>query len=109
PVNDPPTLAPIGDLSVLEGSGPRVVPLTGISSGPTNETQTLVLAAQSGAPALIPNPVITYASPASSGSLTFTPAPGATGAVTLTVTVDDGGTINQTASRSFLVTITPTN
>ena len=38
-----------------------------------------------------------------------TPTPGATGAVTITVTVDDGGALNRTTNRSFLITVNSTN
>jgi hypothetical protein len=109
PVNDPPTLAQPSPVSVVEGSGSRVVTLTGISAGPTNEIQTLTVSAQSGDVALIPHPAVTYTSPATNASLTFTPVSGASGAVTLSVTVDDGGPSNRSITRSFVVTINSTN
>src|SRR5262249_10282917 len=37
PVNDPPTLDPIGNVGINENAGQQTVNLTGISAGPTNE------------------------------------------------------------------------
>jgi uncharacterized repeat protein (TIGR01451 family) len=108
-VNDPPTLGLIGNVSVSESSGPRVVNLTGISSGASNENQTLVVSVISSDPAVIPTPLVNYTSANPTGSLTFTPTPGATGVVTLTVTVDDGGSTNRTFSRAFQASVLATN
>src|SRR6185436_9093161 len=43
PVNDPPTLDEIGDLTLPEDAGLQVVQLTGITSGFTNEDQVLAV------------------------------------------------------------------
>ncbi len=44
---------------------------------------------------MIPNPAVTYTSPNTTGTLTYTPVPGNTGTATITVTVmDNGGTAN---------------
>ncbi|MCX8092450.1 MAG: immunoglobulin domain-containing protein, partial [Verrucomicrobiae bacterium] len=61
--------------------------------------------ATSSNPALIPNPTVSYTSPNSTGSLTFTPVANAFGTATLTVTVNDGGASNNIISRSFTVTV----
>jgi len=53
-VNDPPTLSPISDLTIFKSSGAQMVNLTGITDGPTNETQVLTVAAISSQPGLIP-------------------------------------------------------
>jgi hypothetical protein len=108
-VNDPPTLDVIADLSVGEDSGNYVVGLDGIGSGATNEDQILTVTAVSSDPAVIPPVTIGYTNPATAGILTFTPALNATGSVIITVTVDDGGETNNLFSRSFTVTVMPTN
>ncbi len=104
PTNNPPTLNPITDLVVDENSGPQTVTLTGITAG-AGETQTLAVTAQSSNTGLIPTPVVSYRSPAASGSLTFTPAANQTGSCRITVSVDDGQSANNLASQSFLVTV----
>ncbi len=109
PVNDAPTLAAIGDLTVAEDSGPHVVALAGIGSGATNEPQLLTVLAASSDPAIIPNPVVTYSSPDGTGSLSFAPLTNAQGSVTITVTVNDGGASNNIMTRSFTVTVSPVN
>src|SRR5205814_4384692 len=73
-VNDPPTLAAIADpANILADAGQQTINLIGISAGPS-ETQSLSVSATSSNPALILNPSVTYSSPNSAGSLTYTPA-----------------------------------
>jgi hypothetical protein len=67
-VNDPPSLNPISDVTTNEDSGPVTIPLGGIGSGATNETQAVMITASSGNTALIPNPAVSYVSgPTGSG------------------------------------------
>ena len=109
PVNDAPTLDLIGDLMIPQDAGLQTVALSGISPGPANELQQLTINAVSSNPGLISNPTVTYISPGSTGSLAFTPVPGASGFAIITVTVqDDGGTLNgghDTATQIFAVTV----
>jgi hypothetical protein len=114
PVNDTPTLDAISDQVVSADSAARVIPLTGISSGAANEAQVLVLTAISDNPALIPNPMIAYTSPASTGTLTFAPSTNSNGSANITVTVKDGGSPNNpgensTSVRAFRVTVDSVN
>ena len=65
-------------------------------------------------PGLIPNPIsVTYSSPNTTGSLSYTPNPGVTGTAQITVTVmDDGGLANNgsnTFSQTFTVTVNAIN
>jgi uncharacterized delta-60 repeat protein len=106
PVNDPPTLAPIADLTIPEDAGVQTVALSGITAGPPNEVQTLTVTATSDTPGLIPNPAVAYTSPNTTGILTFTPVADAYGSATITVSVSDGGL---TTTRQFTVTVTPVN
>jgi len=108
-VNDPPTLAPIGNLSIDENAGPQTVSLTGITSGASNEVQRLRVTATSGQPSIISNPTISYTSPNTTGTLTFAPLTNANGTVTITVTVDDGQAQNNIFSQSFSVEVRPVN
>jgi hypothetical protein len=109
PVNQTPTLSPLSDLSIKENSGLQTISLAGISSGATNESQTLTVTATTSNTWLIPTPTVTYTSPASSGTLTFTPAANSFGSGIVTVTVNDGGTSNNIITRSFTVTVNAVN
>ena len=107
--NQPPTLNSLANVTLNENAGLQTVNLSGITSGATNESQTLTVTATSSNPGLIPTPTVNYASPNTTGSLTFTPVALAFGSATLTVTVNDGGTSNNVVSRTFIVTVSPVN
>ena len=104
PVNDPPTLNALSNIS-FKRKIPTTVNLSGISAGP-NETQILVVTAVSSNPSLVPNPTVTYTSPNSTGSLLLTAPDNDTGTTTITVTVNDGQSANNTVVRTFTVTVT---
>ena len=108
-VNQPPTLGAISNVTISEDAAQQTVTLTEIGSGSTNENQALTVTVVSSNPSLIPTPTITYASPNTSGTLRFTPAVNATGTATITVTVNDGGLVNNLLSRTFTVTVNPLN
>ena len=108
-VNQAPTLNAIGNVSVGENAGLQTVSLSGITSGATNENQTLTVSAVSGNPALIPNPTVNYTSPNATGSLSFTPVANTTGTATVTVTVNDGGASNNIVTETFTVTVNSVN
>lgn len=113
PVNDVPTLDPIPDVVVTtltNGQANVVVPLSGITSGAANEAQTLVLSsfvllANGG---LLSNGNIGYTSPATTGQYTLQAAPTGPGLyATVTLTVNDGQTTNNTLSRTFRIFYQP--
>src|SRR6185503_17856376 len=108
-VNDAPTLNVLTNITINENAGLQTVNLSGISSGATNEVQTLTVTATSSNLSLIPNPTVNYTSPNSTGTITFTPIAGAYGSATIVVTVRDGGTSNNVVSRSFTVTVNHLN
>src|SRR5262249_1759364 len=105
--NQPPRLDLLANLVINENAGPQTVPLSGISSGDANQTLTVV--ATSSSPGLIPNPVVNYSTPNTSGNLILSPVPYAFGTATITVTVNDGQPTSNTISRSFIVTVNPVN
>jgi hypothetical protein len=107
--NQPPTLNALSNLTINENAGLQAVSLSGITSGATNENQTLTVTAVSGNPGVVPHPTVTYTSPATDGTLTFTPLTNANGTVTITVTVNDGGDNSNIVTRAFSVTINPVN
>ncbi len=77
PVNQPPTLNPIvvTNPQILENAGQQTVNLTGISAGPGDTGADLTVTATSNNPSVIPNPTVSYTSPNTTGTLTFTPVP----------------------------------
>jgi hypothetical protein len=109
PVNQPPTLEALGNLTINENSGLQTVNLSGIGSGAASESQTLTVSATSSNPSLIPNPTVTYTSPNTTGTLSLSPAANGNGSAVISVTVNDGGTSNNTVVRTFTVTVNPVN
>jgi hypothetical protein len=103
--NQPPTLDPLNNVTINENSGWQIVNLSGITSGATNATQTLTVTAVSSNPNLIPNPLLDYTSPNSTGELGFTPVPGGYGTATITVTVNNNDASNNVVTQSFTVTV----
>jgi hypothetical protein len=103
--NQPPTLDSISDISLPANAGPQTVPLSGISSGAAAESQSLTVTATHDNPALLGLLSVDYSSPAATGNLTLIPLAGATGSAIITVTVKDGGSVNNTVIRRFAVTI----
>jgi hypothetical protein len=112
-VNLAPTINPITDpATILPNSPQQTIDLSGITAG-AGENQNLTVTATSDDTALIPNPTVTYTSPNSTGTLSYTPVAGAQGTATITVTVhDDGGTANggvDTTKETFKVRVAPPN
>jgi hypothetical protein len=100
----PPTLNPIGNLTLNFNSPPQTVALSGIGSGATNEFQPLTVTAVSSNPKLIPNPTVNYSSPLATGTLTLRPAANASGTSVITVKVS-GGASGNVITQSFTVTV----
>lgn len=103
-MNAAPTLDAIANVTLAKNSGLKTVQLTGISAG-AGESQTLVVTASSSNPGLIPTPKVTYSSPSSTGSLSFTPVTDASGTAVITVTVNDGQAENNITTRAFTVMV----
>ena len=112
-INDPPTMNPIPNQTVLEGATPPTISLTGIQDG-LNQSQNLTITAaatpQSGDnPALVTNLQVGYVSPDTAGTLNYSLAPGQVGAEQITVTVKNDGSETQggvnTFTETFVVTV----
>ena len=116
PVNDAPTLDPVGNLSLNEDDAEQTVNLSGISAG-GGETQNLRVTASSSNTGLIPDPAVTYTSADATGSIRFTPVADQSGTALITLTVEDGGLDsdlstagdNATTTRIFSVTVAAVN
>ena len=107
--NNPPTLSSIANITLNEDAGNQVISLSGIGPGAPEEEQILTLTAVSSNPSLVPAPLIQYANPNTTGTLTLKPATNAYGTATITVIVNDGQPSDNTVSRSFQVTVTAVN
>ncbi len=105
PVNQPPTLNALANVTINENAGLQTVSLSGITSGASNQVQTLTVTAASSNTGLIPTPVVSYTSPNTTGSISFTPVASAYGSAIITVTVNNGGASNNVVSRTFTVTV----
>src|SRR5206468_1709044 len=93
-------------------SGPQTINLTGITPGGT-EAQNLLVFALASNPTLLTTPGVSYLSPSSTGSLTFSPLPNANGTASVSVVVrDDGGTLNgasDAVTNTIQVAVLPVN
>ena len=103
PINDPPTLDSIGDITVAMNTVSQTVELSSISSGPY-ESQTLNLTASTDNPSLLTDPQIIYNNPDNTAQLILTPKLDQWGWANVNVKVDDGLT---TTLRSFQLTVKP--
>ena len=106
-VNHAPSIDQVTD-KFMPKNGSSTVNLTGISCGdPSN--QSITVTAISSDPSVIPNPVVTYTSPATTGSLAIAPLTDKWGEITITVILKDNGGIAKggvdTTRMSFKVTI----
>ena len=101
-----PTLDPIADVTANR-SLPTQTPvmLTGIADGDPNQTLPLTVTATSSDPTLVTPGVVSYSSPASTGSLPYSISSTRSGTATVTVTVSNGQSQNGTITRSFRVTL----
>ncbi len=109
PVNQPPTLNPISNLTINENAGLQTVNFYGITSGATNKNQKITITATSNNTNLIPNPTVNYTSPNTNGSLAFTPLTNANGSASVTVTVNNGNASNNIVTQAFTVTVNAVN
>jgi HD-GYP domain-containing protein (c-di-GMP phosphodiesterase class II) len=109
-VNDAPTIGAIASQSANEDDGPQVVSLTAFTAGPGDEAAQVITV---GASVDHPEYFDVAGQPTvdSAGTLVYTPAVGAYGTATVTLTVtDDGGIANggiDSATATFTITIVP--
>ncbi|WP_448698292.1 lamin tail domain-containing protein [Mucilaginibacter sp. AW1-3] len=108
PINTPPTLNAINDVTVCYTSAQQTIALTGVTPG-AEATQTVILSVTSTNPALFSQLGVFTISGGTTGQINYTIAPNASGTAVVTVTVkDNGGTANggvDTYTRSFNITV----
>ncbi len=90
-VNDQPTLNSLANLCLAQNAGTNTVYLSGITSGATNESQTLTVTAISDNPSVVPNPTVSYTNASTTGVIYIKPAANATGTATISVKIQDNG------------------
>ena len=83
------------------------VSFSGVSSGATNESQTLSVSAVSSNTALITIQSVTYTSPSTSGSVRLRTSSSGKGTAVVAVTVNDGIASNNVVTRAFTVFLKP--
>jgi hypothetical protein len=105
PVVTPPTLDALPAILLNINSATQAVALTGIAPGTATTNQTIKITAVSSKTTLIPNPVISYQSPNSTGTLLLKPKASQTGSATITVTMTVGGSSTNIMKRTFVVTV----
>lgn len=106
----PPSINDIPNPPVInEDAGAQTINISGIADGDSDVIQTINVVASSGNTNLIPDPIVGYTSPNSTGTMTYQPAPNQSGSAVITVTVVDNGEENNTATTSFTVVVKPVN
>lgn len=108
-----PTLNQIHNPSAIDmDAGEQTIELSGITAG-AGEVQSIQVSAISGNTDLIPNPIVEYTSPNTTGILKFTTVTGASGIAEISVTVKDNGPGDDpnlnTLTRSFTVYVNGAN
>jgi Ca2+-binding RTX toxin-like protein len=101
-------------ISVRRDAPQQTVSLTGISDS-VGGNRPISVTATSSNTSLVPNPIVSYVSPNTTGSLVFAPVLNQTGSAIITVSTEDGGPDNNlltvadnvTLSSSFTVDVTP--
>ncbi|HXH18548.1 MAG TPA: Ig-like domain-containing protein [Chitinophagales bacterium] len=109
PVNDAPFCNAIQDpVVVFEDAINQQITITGITAG-AFESQTVAISATSDNPSLIPNPTVSYISPASTAIINFNPAANKSGRATIIVMLNDGAASNNTFTRSVTIIVDAVN
>lgn len=105
-LNTPPQISNLADTSVCPGAGPITIDFN-VNDFEQNPN-VITLTGSSDNIAAIPNANITFAGTGTDRQVTFTALPGQTGLVTITVTANDGQTVNNTSSATFTVNLDDT-
>jgi hypothetical protein len=108
PIDTPPTIDMVPNMTISENSGPCTVNLTGISCGSTNLNEALTITAISSNPNVIPTPTVKYSTPSTSAALSLAPLTNAYGSATITVTVSNTQPTNNFTKVSFNVAVNQT-
>jgi hypothetical protein len=101
PVNDPPTVAPIGDQSTDEDT--PIGPISLVLGDVDTPLNSLTVTASSSNPSLVPAANVIFGGSGGNRTITINPAANRHGTVTITVGVSDGGPTPTETSFSLVV------
>jgi hypothetical protein len=102
PINDPPTLTGIADLTLPADSGPTTIPFS--VADIDDDAASLVVGAVASEPALFPEGSVVVAGTGAQRTVTLQPAAGASGSAVILLAVADAF---ETATTQFTVTVVP--
>jgi hypothetical protein len=107
--NMPPTINSVASATVCQNTYLTTAALSGLGDGSIHETQNLTISASSSNTALLSNSSIyvSYANPNTYGYLYMYPTAGQSGTTVITVTVNDGWTVNNITTTQFTLTVLP--
>ena len=106
PINDQPLMDVIPDpAAILEDAGQQEINLSGINAGP-NESQTLIVSAETTSTGLLIIDGVEYTSPQTTGILRYTPVANASGSGQIEVCVTDDGPSNPPHNNQLCRTLT---
>ncbi len=90
PINDSPIFNLLDNIQIFEDSE-TIIELTGIQAGPWETDQQINIAVQSNNTDILPHPELSYNSPDTTATLTFSTIPNIFGSSSITITMSDNG------------------
>lgn len=90
PINDPPIFNLLDNIQIFEDSE-TIIELTGIQAGPWETDQQINITVQSNNTDILPHPELSYNSPDTTATLTFSTIPNIFGSSSITITMSDNG------------------
>lgn len=90
PINDPPILKLLDDIQIFEDSE-TTIELTGIQPGHWETGQQIAMSVKSNNTDILPHPKLSYNSPDTTATLTFSTIPNIFGTTSIIITVSDNG------------------
>ncbi|HXB40285.1 MAG TPA: T9SS type A sorting domain-containing protein [Bacteroidia bacterium] len=106
--NIPPTINAVSNDTVCQDIGNFYIGLSGITDGSSNETQNVTITATSSNHTLMSDPTVYYSSPNTTGYLYPAANAGQYGTTVITLTVDDGWSVNNITTTTFTIVVLPT-
>jgi len=104
PVEDPPTISAISDVTIAEDAATSAIPFT--INDPDTPVGSLGVSKTSDNQSLVPDANVVLGGSGSARTVTVTPLPNQNGTATITITVTDGTNV---VTEAFVLTVTPVN
>ncbi|NHZ84703.1 MAG: T9SS type A sorting domain-containing protein [Planctomycetia bacterium] len=93
PINDPPIFNLLDSIQIFEDSE-TIIALTGVQAGPWEKDQQITMSVKSNNTDILPNPALSYNSPDTIATLTFSTIPNIFGSASISITMSDNGGTN---------------